>query len=108
MVLSEDNTIHFNSKAVFYAKERSGKKPNTIRLLSGTEALRLEVWRRERGIKEIVIHCAEDPWEYFRRKLIDITCVGEILGRYLYVFSWEHKEEQNGREKHKEVRHEGD
>ena len=92
------NTIHFKSKSVFYAKERAGKKPNTVRLLSGAQAHDLEVWRVEQRVMKIAIHCKEYPWEYFERRLIDITRLGEILGYHLYVFSWEHEEEQKGGE----------
>jgi len=85
-MIIEDDTIIFKSYKPMYVLEESGKKSNTVRLLSGDE---LDLVKCLVDLTyHIKIVCATHPNCSFTRQLTDITKIGKILGAELYVFSW--------------------
>jgi len=85
----EGNTVIFRSYPSMYEKEESGVKPNTVRILDFCEISQvIENWKELKYIRiEEVGHDRS-----FTRELTDITEVGELLGKSVYVFSWRHEE----------------
>ncbi|MHC1571875.1 MAG: hypothetical protein ACXQTL_03905 [Methanosarcinales archaeon] len=85
----EGNTVIFQSMPSMYEKEESGVKPNTVRILDFCEVSQvIENWKELTYIRiEEVGHDRS-----FTRELTDITEVGELLGKEVFVFSWRHVE----------------
>ena len=83
----EGNTVIFRSYPSMYEKEESGVKPNTVRILDFCEISQvIENWKELKYIRiEEVGHDRS-----FTRELTDITEVGELLGKEVFVFSWRH------------------
>jgi len=92
------NVIYFKSEGWCYAKEFNGRKPNTVRLLTPEERTHVELWYSQHLSegKPLFIRVINKDyeWENFERRLTDISCIGQILGYFVYIFSWEHKEEK--------------
>ena len=86
------NTIHFKSDGYWYAKEKSGKKPNTVRLLDPLQRSQVEQWFSTNDPAYIRIVNKDYEWESFERILTDVSCVGQIAGYFVYVFSWYQRE----------------
>lgn len=87
------NAISINSTDEYYIKESSlefGKgKPNTIRILSKSEMYELmELYSYHKNNFFIDVN-KEGSEEFFRRLVTDITCFGEVAGRYYVIISWE-------------------
>lgn len=99
----EGDIVTFKSDGYFYRLEKSGLKPNTVRLLTKEERRQIkpdEDTYEVEHIKRIRIETnrtlgqsKRKELEPFERKLTSIEQIGELLGRYLYVFSWRHEEE---------------
>lgn len=88
----EDNTIVFKSGKSFFEKERSGKKPNTIRIVEYDEYKKIIKLYGADGLTKIRIELVEKPSECFERELTDISLVGIFCGKVCFVFSWRHEE----------------
>lgn len=84
------NTIIVNSDFQNYEDEENGKKPNTQRLLNRDEYRTISAWLGNKDTKYIEIH-ENNSVESFTRTLTDVRSVGELLGKHMMVFSWEHK-----------------
>jgi hypothetical protein len=84
-------SIEFNSDEMMFKKEKY-RKLNTERLLTRSEREELE--RMLLGTQEpitIIIHNYSgqtNTHRHFKRQITDISCVGDLLGHYMYVFSW--------------------
>ena len=79
----KDSVVYFKSAPEMFVREKSGKKNNTVRLLSKAEN-DMVLWTK---INEIEITDSENG-EIIRRTVTDITQVGGIAGFHLIVFSW--------------------
>ncbi len=97
MKLIEGDTIIFNSDWNNYEDEENGKKPNTQRLLSRADVEEVEIWWKTRSApRKIEMHDNTtrvgllNP-RIFKRTLTDVRSVGELLGKFMFVFSWSHK-----------------
>ncbi len=87
----EGNTVIFRSYPSMYEKEESGKKPNTVRILDSYEASQVfENWEKLKYIR-IMEEGRHTRSRSFTRELTDITEVGELLGKEVFVFSWRHE-----------------
>ncbi len=81
------STIIFRSTPAMYKKEESGVKPNTVRILDSCEVSQMiEKWEELKYIR--IEERGHD--RSFTRELTDITEVGELLGKKIFVFSWRH------------------
>lgn len=97
MKLNKDS-IEFKSDNVLFDVEKSGKKSNTERLLTRTEAKEVEDWlffgKFPQEPKKIIIHSYDmqpnsaSRHRRFTQELTDVRSVGKLLGFELYVFSW--------------------
>ncbi len=83
----EGNTVIFRSTPSMYVKEESGVKPNTVRILDFCEVCTL---LRTKGKIEYIRIEESGTERSFTRELTDITDMGEILGKSIFVFSWRH------------------
>lgn len=89
----EYNSIIFNSIPKYWAKEHSGKKSNTIRVIPPDEIMLYglnfddngTLYSRTKEIAYIVIENTETH-ERFSRRLTDVSLFNNI-----WVFSWNHK-----------------
>ena len=79
----EEDTIIFKTEGYFFDKERDGRKPNTIRIITSEEAWQLQV-KEPKRIR--IIEPARG--EFFERDITDISCVGHSCGKPQFVFSW--------------------
>ncbi len=86
----EGNTVIFQSMPVMYEKEESGVKPNTVRILDGLHE-EVELMKASERLTHIQIRESYHKHR-FTRELTDISKIGEILGKSVYVFSWRHGE----------------
>jgi len=94
MKIVDDNTVVFKSEPYFYELEERGLKPNTVRLLDEEDARLFDEWMMDVDeIQYIEIRNKRYSQEWFRRKLTDVSIIGEICGKYLVVFSWRHEGE---------------
>ena len=96
MKFTADNSILVNSIEDYYYKEKCTlygfEKPNTIRILSNEDKDRLlSQYHKYRYIGFYITVCKEGTNESFRRLVTDVTCFGEVAGRFYVVISW-HKE----------------
>ena len=80
---TKDGVVYFKSASEMFVREKSGKKNNTVRLLSEAEH-NMVLWTK---INEIEMTDSENG-EIIRRTVTDITQVGGIEGFRLVVFSW--------------------
>ena len=85
----EGNTVIFRSEPSMYEVEENGKKPNTVRILDFCETSQvIENWDKLTHIRiEERGHNRS-----FTRELTDITDIGELLGKNMFVFSWRNEE----------------
>jgi len=91
----EGGTIIFKSEARMYEKEESGVKPNTVRILDDDEAIQIMSMGDDFGIGGVgsmLTHIRIERWDHrsFTRELTDISVVGRLLGKSIWVFSWRH------------------
>lgn len=75
--------VYFKSERAYYRKEKSGRKNNTVRILSEAE---YDI------VHYSVVKCIEisnlDNLESFTREITDISRVGAICGKVVVVFTW--------------------
>jgi len=96
--MSDGPLVIFRSTPEFYARERCGNKPNTVRMLSrGESAGRLGfadacMEAGESATIEIIGTEGEPP---FFRRITDISQIGSLVGSDLWCISWQH-EDGNG------------
>jgi Neuraminidase (sialidase) len=80
MIINND-VIMFQSNAYLYAKEKTGIKNNTVRILPIEE---LEVFRNSlRALDHIRISKVGDKDDYFVRKIQDISFFEDLI-----IFTW--------------------
>ncbi|MDY6865138.1 MAG: hypothetical protein SVY15_04095 [Halobacteriota archaeon] len=90
----ESHKIIFKSTIEHFAKERSGMKRNTVRVLNTSEHNQVQNWIKKHPTKKkkIVIYHedSENCQESFSRDLTDITVLisDYLRDYYLYIFSW--------------------
>jgi len=75
----EGNTITFKSDVVYFNKERSGLKSNTARFVDVGSNLSNVVFIK-------MVH--SESGAFFTRTKTDISSVGQVLGKELFIFSW--------------------
>lgn len=75
--------IIFTSLPEFFEREASGAKPNTVRVMGKGEA------DRALHATRISVLCAGEPRKV-DAPLTDVCHAGEICGKVLVVFSWDH------------------
>ena len=89
--------IEFKSLVIPFIEERSGRKNNTIRIMSTGEFNKLareRVWAEHERTPGYKIRISlKDGSKFFERTITDISVVGDIAGQKLVVFSWKHEEE---------------
>jgi len=96
----EYDTVIFKSEPYYFKQERDGLKSNTVQLLTRKEMLQIKPIRGMQAIsriRKIRIECIrrnvdDTCFEPFTRVLTSIEQIGELLGHYLFVFSWRHEE----------------
>jgi len=94
MQIVNENTIVFKSKEHFFALEKSGMKPNTMRILGYKAYVQVEARKKKLKYIRIVNAFQKDQTlDFFERELTDISHISDILGHSLVAFSWRHKEE---------------
>jgi hypothetical protein len=79
-------TITFKSTLERFEKERSGAKPNTVRVMNAPPYDFIDAlngWLECR----IIIKCT-DSLAQIERTLTDVSVVGEFCGKCLVVWSW--------------------
>ena len=76
--------IIFRSNPENYLKEKSGKKPNTVRFTDDWK--KYSVWSVYDRATHIKIIHTENPNRIFTRKLTDKTTYKDLA-----IFSWKHK-----------------
>lgn len=82
--------IEFKSIPDAYWIEKNGLKNHTERVVTKEEA----EWLDSHNAETICIrHAAEHTMSFFIRKVINIYKEGDILGHYLYSFTWKHEED---------------
>lgn len=84
----KNGVVCFKSYNRMFLKEKSGRKNNTVRILSANEYSALQ----GTTISEIEIINA-DTGEVILRQLSDISDIGSLLGSYVVVFTWRTKNE---------------
>ena len=90
----EDDTVVFKSVEGYFEKEKDGRKPNTVRILSEYEAgIIYNMWDAKRLSRIRIELRDQDKIDSFERELTDVTWAGSFLGYYIVVFSWRHKDE---------------
>lgn len=82
------NTIYFTSSPLYFWREMTGNKSNTIRMLSTDENEEFISWAEYNKHKYINICRSDDTRKEFTRAITDITKIGELLGNTIYVISW--------------------
>lgn len=86
MMKVDGNTIKFKSVPEMFEKERSGRKPNTVRRSDDAgEVAQMEMFARDvctSRVKCIQIENSETG-ETFLRLVTDVSLYGDI-----YIFSW--------------------
>jgi len=85
----EGNTVIFQSMPVMYEKEESGVKPNTVRILEFHEEV--ELMKASERLTHIQIRESYHNSKFIR-ELTDVSKIGELLGKSVYIFSWRHEE----------------
>lgn len=96
MYIENEDTIVFKSIPVIFEKEKSCKKPNTVRIISEMESDKWNLMAKVAGeiysgatpITKIKIQCSVGD-QYFIRKLKDVTVIPHE-GTALWIFSWRH------------------
>ena len=82
------NTIYFTSSPLYFWREMTGNKSNTIRMLSAEENEEFINFVEYNKNKYINICRSDDSRKEFTRAITDITKIGELLGNTIYVISW--------------------
>jgi hypothetical protein len=84
-----NNTIHFKSDELNYAKEKSGIKNNTVRYIPINEVVEKII---PVGMHNIINICITNNMtkEFFTRKLTDISTMSikTSINIVFYIFSW--------------------
>lgn len=91
MKISNDGElVTFNSREPWFTKEKSGRKPNTVRSFKATEDGRLEAERLMSSLFTLnaieIVDAATN--QRFRRLLTDVSVYDNRV-----VFSWQHQED---------------
>ena len=89
--------VIFKSTPDFFAVERCGNKPNTVRLLTPREhsSDRLDFARACMAAGEpatIEMVNADNPAQVFFRRITSIEQIGTVLGQTMWVISWRHED----------------
>ena len=95
-----DDTIIFKSANVYYYKEKSGLKPNTVRLIQeGSEVEEFIPWAYppdwpHSPKRYIQIENVHDATICFSREVTDVSTIASLLGYRIFVISWKHPEKE--------------
>jgi len=103
MKIKGETIEFFTANPIYLMLEASGDKPNTERLLDEEEEQELMIWLDitgmawvNRGTEKLIIIKSIDAkftmGEYAMRRLTSVVKVGSLLGRSLWVFSWDPEE----------------
>lgn len=88
----EGNTIKFKSNPLYYHKEATGLKNNTVRIMSNMDEF-ITLLNNLANIKKIQIYNTESSI-FFERELTDISVTNiielktEDFVNYIFVFTW--------------------
>lgn len=82
----EKGIVSFKSWPSFFAKEKDGRKNNTIRILSSPE--NDELWDLIHNHDRPRIQIISNIGRKFDRLITDISDVGHINGKYQVAISW--------------------
>ena len=85
--------VIFKSTNEMYAVEYNGNKPNTVRIMD-RHSTRLDTVRAHLvfGESATIEICRVDGTDPFFRSLTDISQVGSLLGKDIWVLSWRHED----------------
>lgn len=83
-----NNTIYFKSDPIYFWREITGSKSNTVRMLTPEENEEFISFIEYNKNKYINICRSDDNRKEFTRAITDITKIGEILRNLIYVISW--------------------
>lgn len=84
MILFDGSVVLFHSDPDLYLKEKSGLKRNIVRLIDMGD------FHRFKDLTHIRISESDgDSNSFFTRYISDISEVGELLGKKMFVFSWD-------------------
>ncbi len=77
------DTMYCKTNDIFFDKEKTGVKPNTVRLLNTAEKDQLlnKIWK----VKYVVIESLEDNNNSFSRNITDISFFDDYM-----IISWNH------------------
>lgn len=86
----EGNTLVFKSSVEYFAVERDGLKPNTVRLIPPGEWEQLEDWLGMPDRPVFVRIESTLGGGSITREITYYSDLGEILGSHLVIFCWRH------------------
>lgn len=92
----EGCTVVFRSDSGYWADERSGRKPYTVRFIGGDEWEEFTDWVEYCRDKKIRIESTGGP-EKFTRLVSNVTDFGELLGVHQIGIAWWREGEGEGR-----------
>jgi hypothetical protein len=79
----KNGKVYFKSEGAYYKKEKSGRKNNTVRILSENEYDIVQY-----SLVESIEITNLDNLESFEREVTDISRVGTMCGNVIAVFTW--------------------
>lgn len=79
----KNGKVYFKSERAYYKKEKSGRKNNTVRILSEAEYDIVQY-----SLVESIEITNLDSLESFEREITDISRVGAMCGNVIAVFTW--------------------
>lgn len=79
---TQGNRVYFTAERKWFDAERSGEKPNTVRLMDDREWAEIQA----ADLTGVVIAFDERT---FTRRLTGIFDLGPLLGKHLVIFCWE-------------------
>jgi len=87
--------VRFRSSPDMYDLESGGRKPNTVRILDSDDGkLDLAKEALASGRAAYIAIERTSGGETFCRRLADVTRVGELLGKSVWVLSWQHEDDR--------------
>lgn len=89
------DTIIFESDSweTFY-KEEKGLKQNIVQILDYRESLQLLKLQESTKLRKIrILYIKDVIIQSFERELTDISYIGSLVDKMIYVFSWRHMDD---------------
>ena len=93
--MSDGPLVIFKSIPDYWQREYIGNKPNTVRILDDREyreSLSFADDCMEMGEPASIEIINADDFRVFFRRITDIMQVGTLLGRTMWVISWQHED----------------